>query len=249
MIIDHASDAIVIVNAQERITDWNSHAHRIFGWTKSDVLGRQMTETIIPHAYRGEYQEGLRQLNAAGQWPLKNQRVEMTALHRDGHEFPVEITFAQLLREETVSLSIFIRDISERKQADNERIQQATRLLRQQTALTGLTQRDIFQITDLRSSLQHLLEVTARTIEVERISIWRFVEDRTAIRCLNLYEVGANRHSAGLELRAEDYPRFFHALAQESTIAADDAHHDQRTSEFSESYLLPLSLLHKPLDT
>jgi PAS domain S-box-containing protein len=242
MIIDYASDAIVIVDAQGLITDWNPHAHRTFGWSKCEVLGRPMTQTIIPPAYRDEYQEGLRQLNSMGEWPLKNQRVETTALHREGHEFPVELTIVPLFRGETYSLSLFIRDISERKQADHERAQQATRLLKQQAALAGLTRSEIFQIPDLLSPLQHLLEVTARTLEVERISIWRFTQDRTAIRCLNLYELTADRHSAGVELQAEHYPRYFQSLVQESTIAAEDPRHDQRTSEFSESYLLPLGI-------
>ena len=132
--------------------------------------------------------------------------------------------------------------MSESQRADYERTQQATRLLKQQAALAGLTQSEMFQVTDLLSPLRHLLEVTAKTLEVERISIWHFNEDRTAIRCLNLYELGADRHSAGVELQAETYPRYFQALVQESTITADDAHHDPRTSEFSKSYLSPLGI-------
>jgi len=242
MIIEHALDAIVIVDARGLITNWNPCAHRIFGWAKTDVLGRPMTETIIPLAYRGEYQDGFRQMNSAGQWSLMNQRVETITLHRDGHEFPVELTIAPLFCGETCSFSLFIRDITERKHADNERTQQASRLLKQQAALAGLTQSEIFQITDLLSPLQYLLEVTARTLEVELVSLWRFTEDRTAIRCLNMYEFGADRHSGGVELRVDRHPRFFQALDKESMIAADDAHNDQRTSELSESYLLPLEI-------
>ena len=153
MIIDHTLDAIVVVDDQGLITDWNPQAHRIFGWAKSDVLGRPMAETIIPPVYRGDYNEGFVQLNSTGQWSLKNQRVETTALHREGHEFPVELTIVPLFRRETCSLSLFIRDTSERKQADYERTQQATRLLKQQAALAGLTQSEIFQIPDLLSPL------------------------------------------------------------------------------------------------
>ena len=99
MIIDHVLDAIVVVDDQGLITDWNPQAHRIFGWAKSDVLGRPMAETIIPPGYRGDYNEGFVQLNSTGQWSLKNQRVETTALHREGHEFPVELTIVPLFRQ------------------------------------------------------------------------------------------------------------------------------------------------------
>ncbi|MCX5724529.1 MAG: response regulator, partial [Nitrospirae bacterium] len=249
IIIDHALDAIVIVDAQGVIADWNPHASRIFGWEKSEALGRSIIETVIPGPYRGEYREGFRQLRMTGQWPLKNQRVEMAALHREGQEFPIEITIVPLVRAESV-VSFFIRDISERKQAESERIHQSTRLLTQQAALAGLTQSEIFQSADLLPSLRHLLEVTARTLTVERVSIWRFTDDRSAIRCLDLYELCADRHTSGLEFQVADYPRYFRALAQKSTIAADDAPQDNRTNEFCDSYLLPLgitSLLDVPI--
>ncbi len=59
---------------------------------------------------------------------------------------------------------------------------------------------------------------------------------------MDLYELEADRHSAGMELSAADYPAYFRALLEKDVIAADDAHRDPRTGEFSENYLGPLGI-------
>ena len=121
------------------------------------------------------------------------------------------------------------------------------RLLDQQAALTALTNGQVFQSEDLGQAFRLLTETAARSLGVERVSLWRYTEDRTAIRCVDLYEQGPDRHSAGAELQAVVYPAYFHALATSEAIVADDAHSDPRTCEFSATYLTPLGGV--PLDT
>ncbi len=91
-------------------------------------------------------------------------------------------------------------------------------------------------------ALQQLAEVSARTLDVDRVSIWRYTEAKTGISCLELYEREANRHSSGGELLAADNPPYFQALTEADVLAADDAHRDPRTSLFSPGYLTPLGI-------
>ena len=116
------------------------------------------------------------------------------------------------------------------------------RLLEQQAALTALTKGQVLQSEDLGQAFRLLTETAARSLGVERVSIWRYSEDRTAIRCVDLYQLGPDRHSAGAELQAVLYPAYFHALATSEAIVADDAHSDPRTCEFSATYLGPLGI-------
>ncbi len=116
------------------------------------------------------------------------------------------------------------------------------RLLEQQAALTALTKGNIFQSEDLGQAIRLLTETAARSLGVERVSVWRYSEDRTAIRCIDLYQRGPDRHSAGAELQAVLYPAYFHALASSEAIVADDAQSDPRTCEFSATYLTPLGI-------
>lgn len=85
-------------------------------------------------------------------------------------------------------------------------------------------------------------ETVARTISVERVSVWLLVRHGRAIRCIDLFERSGSRHSAGVELAMSDYPTYFAGLRQQRAIAAHDALRDRRTREFSESYLSPLGI-------
>ena len=95
---------------------------------------------------------------------------------------------------------------------------------------------------DVVATIRNLTETDARTLGVARVSVWRYNPERTSIRCVDLYELEADRHSAGIELPAESYPVYFQALKGMDVIAAHDAHSDPRTSEFSENYLRPLGI-------
>ena len=93
-------------------------------------------------------------------------------------------------------------------------------------------------------------ELSARTLQVDRVGIWLFVEGRRAIRCYHLYERAGDQHSEGAMLRAADFPEYFRALEEVRAIAASEARSDLRTSELAEAYLEPLgiqSMLDAPL--
>jgi PAS domain S-box-containing protein len=118
--VDSALDAVVAMDADGTITDWNKQAEDIFGWPRPEALGRRMSETIIPMRYRLSHERGLRHFFETGQGPVLNRRIEITALHRDGREFPVELSIAPLKFGDTWTFSSFIRDISDRKRSEEQ---------------------------------------------------------------------------------------------------------------------------------
>ncbi len=91
-------------------------------------------------------------------------------------------------------------------------------------------------------SFEDVTEIAARTLGVARASVWLYNEDRTAIHCVDLYELLEDRHSEGAELAAKDHPAYFRALSRERCIAAHDARRDPRTANFTEGYLAPLGI-------
>jgi serine/threonine-protein kinase len=130
----------------------------------------------------------------------------------------------------------------QRRQAEDNLRQSWERLRQQQAALVALTRTEVFAGPDLNATFRQLVEVAARTLGVERVSIWRFTDDRRAIRCQTLYELSLGRCTAGVELNADAYPNYFAALAATEVIAADDAQRDPRTREFTDGYLVPLGI-------
>ncbi|MBP6632656.1 MAG: diguanylate cyclase [Kofleriaceae bacterium] len=95
---------------------------------------------------------------------------------------------------------------------------------------------------DADAALRAVTETAARSLAVGRASIWLLDDDRRVLRCVDLFQAAEASHSAGTSLGADTFPRYFTALEQEETIAAEDAHADPRTAEFSQVYLAPLGI-------
>jgi diguanylate cyclase (GGDEF)-like protein len=101
-------------------------------------------------------------------------------------------------------------------------------------------------------AIRVITETGCKALGVARCSVWLLDENREKLRCLDLFEATTGVHSTGIVLDAPSYPGYFAALDQEEPIAADDAHTDARTREFSEGYLTPLgigALLDAPIRT
>ena len=119
-IIAAAHDAFVCMDAAGFITDWNRRAEETFGWSRHEALGRALSETIIPHRLRQAHHDGLCKYLQSGQGLVVNATTEISALHRDGHEFPVELSVAPVEIKGEQIFTAFVRDISERKRVEAE---------------------------------------------------------------------------------------------------------------------------------
>ena len=117
-IFDSALDGVVTMDAEGVITDWNPMAETIFGWSKSEAVGRLVAETILPLRYREAHRLGLRRFLETGQGPVLNTLLELEGLHRDGHEFPIELSIGATPSAHGFVFSAFARDISERRRAE-----------------------------------------------------------------------------------------------------------------------------------
>ncbi len=135
------------------------------------------------------------------------------------------------------------RSHSERTRfADNEK--RRTWVLQQhQRALLEVAKSDALSSGDLQCAFQAITEAGGHTLGIQRSSIWLYREDRSGICLSDLYELAEDRHTSGTVLAAQDYPAYFAALEREErAIAVPDAHHDERTREFSVPYLTPLGI-------
>jgi signal transduction histidine kinase len=94
----------------------------------------------------------------------------------------------------------------------------------------------------LAGALSRSTEIAAQTLNVERVGIWLFVDDRRAIRCFDLFERSKDAHSEGALLRGVDIPTYFAALGERRYIAADDARTHPLTRELRRHYLEPLGI-------
>jgi PAS domain S-box-containing protein len=156
LIIETALDAVITMDDTGAITGWSPQAERIFGWSRADALGRSLADTVVPKQYRHAHRRGLTHYLATGEGPVLGTRLELSALHRDGREFPIELAITPLTTADGVSFSAFVRDITDRRQADERLRAQLERL----NLLDTLT-----RAIGARQDLDSVLQVVVRGVE------------------------------------------------------------------------------------
>ena len=118
-VMESAIDAIISGDAEGLIRSWNSAATVLFGFTEAEVIG-QPIDMIIPERYKKAHQTGIHRVSSGGPSHVIGKTVELAAVRKDGTEFPVELSLATWFLDDERYYTGIIRDISERKQAEQK---------------------------------------------------------------------------------------------------------------------------------
>jgi sigma-B regulation protein RsbU (phosphoserine phosphatase) len=115
VIIERAHDAFISMNSGGAVTEWNKEAEATFGWTREEIVGQSMEERIIAPSARNSFHRMLADSLKRGESQASNRRIEITTLHKDGHEFPAELSIAANRLGKHHIFTSFLRDITQRK--------------------------------------------------------------------------------------------------------------------------------------
>lgn len=239
LLFEKSSDAILLLD-REGFIECNAAAVEMIRCGSEEELLRLHPSAISP-PFQPDGRPSFEKANEMIALALATGSHCFEWMHRraDGEDFPCDILLTGIRLGNRQLLYAVLRDITERKRAESELRDRADRVVRYQSALMELTKSDL---SDVEAALRDVTANDARTLEVERVSVWFFNEPQTAIVCRALYEASAQRYSAGMVLEAAHFPRYFAALATQRTIAADAAASDPATSEFRAGYLEPLGI-------
>jgi PAS domain S-box-containing protein len=120
LLLETSLDAVVGVNDQDEVIYWNKQAEAIFGWSRSEALGRRMSEMIIPLTHRDRHRKGMARFLATRESKILNRRIEVPGMRRDGSEFPIELTVAAIEVGAQTKFYSFLRDITLQKKNEME---------------------------------------------------------------------------------------------------------------------------------
>ncbi|MEK6277087.1 MAG: PAS domain S-box protein [Actinomycetota bacterium] len=174
-ILDTAHEAFVSMDAGGFITDWNRQAEVTLGWTRDEAVGRVLADTIIPERFRTDHWDGLQKFLETGAGPVLGKRLELVAIHREGHEIPIEITISALHDGARHSFHAFLHDISARKR--NERY-----LAAQHAVANALAEAD-----SVAEAAPKLLAALGESLGWETGGWWEVDEDAQVLRCRDLW--------------------------------------------------------------
>jgi PAS domain S-box-containing protein len=119
-ILETALDGVITMDHEGKIIEFSPAAEKLFGYTSADVLGRTVADMLVPPALREPHRRGLEHYLTTGQGPVLNRRLELSALRADQTEFPVELAITRIGNNEPPLFTGFVRDITERKQAESQ---------------------------------------------------------------------------------------------------------------------------------
>lgn len=231
--IDRATPAGIGVVVRRVIKEVNDTLCQMTGYTRAELIG-QSARILYPSVEDYEYvgREKYRQLADRGAGA-----VETRWRRKDGAIIDVFLSSAAVDPSDLVGEVVFMAlDITERKRIEVALREREQQTRRQNEILLQLMLRGAAFHTDLPVALAEITEAAAEIIGTERVSVWRYNEDRSIIRCLDLYERSKQRHSAGETLRSADFPTYMQCHLRGEVIAAVDVRIDPRTREIPASY-------------
>ncbi len=120
-ILKTSLDAVISIDQDSKIIEFNPAAESIFGYVREEILGRSMAELIVPHNMRQAHYEGLRKYRQTGEGPILGRRLELHAVRADGVEIPIEISIIRVPISGPPVFTAFLRDITSRKKSEAER--------------------------------------------------------------------------------------------------------------------------------
>lgn len=153
LMLENSLDAVINMGVNGLISEWSGAAEAIFGYSREEAVGRPLGDLIVPPQFREAHARGMQRLLSTGESKIIGKLIEIIAMRRDGMEFPVEMSVAQVNRGNEVFFSSFVRDITERKKSE-ARIQ----YLANHDALTGLPNRN-----QLLERAKYSISLTQRT--------------------------------------------------------------------------------------
>lgn len=243
-VVHSLGDGLCVVDSDWKIRMINQQAEKLLSGTAQALCGRPVYQMISPGSEECRDECLITDATfpplASGEPYRTDDGLLVTS---DGQLVPISLMVTPMSLDGAVTGAVLVfRDISQQKQLEREQQRTEGLLRRIQTGLSELAKNPQIYGGNAQDAFHTITRLVTECLHVERVSIWVFTQDRSAIHCADLYQSAIQEHSQGIVLAEADYPKYFQELNCERVVAADDAQADPRTSEFTATYLAPLGI-------
>lgn len=161
-ILKAALDAVIVIDEHGIVRAWNRGAEDTFGWSTADAVGEPMAELVVPEHLRDGHNQGMARFLRTVEAHVIGRRIEMDGLHRDGRVFPIELSITEAeIAGERIFIG-YLRDITERRRAEEELRKSALRLADDEARLRFLD--DLTRATTSLADANDILVTTTRML-------------------------------------------------------------------------------------
>jgi PAS domain S-box-containing protein len=209
LILETALDAVIVMRSDGTVADWNERATETFGWTRHDVIGKNMANLIIPPRYREAHRDGLALFLTAGTGPVLQKRIEISAIRKSGEEFPVELSISPLVDDAVFLFVGCVRDITERKQAEEhqkllleELNHRAKNILSTVSGIASRTAKTSASVDEFSEKFSARLQSLGRAHTILTAASWQ----TTSLADLAKEILSPHRHYEGVQFEMDGPP-------------------------------------------
>jgi PAS domain S-box-containing protein len=171
-ILETAMDCIITMDHNGKVVEFNPAAERTFGYSRDEVVGRELADFIIPPSLRDQHRRGMTHYLTTGEGPVLGKRIELPAQRADGNEFPVELAITRIPTDGPPLFTAYLRDISERTRAERYR-----------NARLGVTQ-VLNQASDVQEGASRVLQVVCESLDWDVGFFWIVNKGGDSLKCL-----------------------------------------------------------------
>ncbi len=171
--LEAALDAIIAMDADGRVVEWNAAAETTFGYSRDEAVGEVMGDLIVPSELRESHHKGLARYLETGEARIMGRRLELPAIRKDGTEFPVELTITQVGLAGPPMFMGHVRDITERRSSANL----LERRIAQQEAVAILG-REAIGATGLEATAERAAALSTDGLNAAAVRVYRLADDR-----------------------------------------------------------------------
>ncbi len=196
-VLNHALEGIISIDEQGTIQSFNPAAERLFGYKPSEILGKNVTH-LIPEPFRSAHDQGLKSYLKTGVSKVIGIGAQVVGLRKDGSTFPLDLGISEMYLGETRMFTGVIRDITERKKAEAQKLMQYE-----------LT-RTFLDSQSLANALPKVLQIIGEFMEWEIGYYWEKVPESDALTCRYAWNTpGLNENESLNELKKISFKRQF----------------------------------------
>lgn len=221
------------------ILDVNSAFTESLGYEPGEIIGRSVMEVIAPESHQDIMQK---MKLISGNPDIVLGPYEISGKKKDGSIFVAECRSKSGFYKKKRARIVAIRDITERKRAEEELRERERKLQRQNEVYLRVTKSDLWTRGDLFYAMRYITEAVAYSMEISGASVWLFSEDYSRLTCIDLFLRERNEHVCELELTEAEYPPFAASINENRIIAIDDVNQDQGMKEFVQGALHRLGI-------
>jgi PAS domain S-box-containing protein len=199
--LESSLDAVVTMDGRGRVLGWNHAAESTFGYRADEAVGREMAELIVPSALRAAHRQGLARFVETGHAVVLDRRLELTGRHKNGAEFPVELTITRIGLPGPPTFTGYLRDITQRKRAEAELRASRARLVQVADAERRRIQRNLHDGAQQRLSAVLLSLGLLRESLEQRSALLDVAIDELAAGLQEIRELASGLHPSVLSDR------------------------------------------------